>query len=36
MHREAEIFRHFVVMDRQVTVVFLVAQHLSWPAKFSN
>ena len=34
--REAEIFRHFVVMDRQVTVVFLVAQHLSWPAKFSN
>jgi hypothetical protein len=33
---EAEVFRHFVVVDRQMAVVFLVTQHLPWFAKFSN
>ena len=33
---ETRILCHFVIVDGQMTVVFLVAQHLPWSAKLSN
>ena len=33
---ETEILCHFVIVNGQMTVVFLVAQHLPWSAKLSN